>query len=152
MRKLKILVVDDSTYNLFVMQMILEEVKDMQLEIVTALNGRIAVDTVTQHSAAPFDIVFLDLQMPVMDGYDVSNCTPLIVRKAAKRLRELAAEGTINFGRTKIVALSATTEDQFRKQGSPHFDSFSKHYHFLLYLVTKPVSFDSIKEQLLSSH
>ena len=151
MRKLKILVVDDSTYNLFVMQMILEEVKDIQLEILTALNGKIAVDTVTQHSAAPFDIVFLDLQMPVMDGYDVSNCTLNCVQ-AAKRLRELAAEGTINFEKTKIVALSATTEDQFRKQGSPHFDSFSKHYHFLLYLVTKPVSFDSIKEQLLSSH
>ena len=93
MRKLKILVVDDSTYNLFVMQMILEEVKDMQLEIVTALNGRIAVDTVTQHSPAPFDIVFLDLQMPVMDGYDVSNCTPLIVRKGSEAFAGTGGRG-----------------------------------------------------------
>ena len=105
---------DDSTYNLFVMKMILEEVKDMELEVVTALNGQIAVDTVTAH--APFDIVFLDLQMPVMDGYD-----------AAKRMRELAVEGTINLRATKIVALSATTEDQFKKhESSLHFDSFSK--------------------------
>ena len=87
---------DDSTYNLFVMKMILEEVKDMELEVVTALNGQIAVDTVTAH--IPFDIVFLDLQMPVMDGYD-----------AAKRMRELAVEGAINLRATKIVALSATT-------------------------------------------
>ena len=70
-RKLKVLVVDDSSYNLFVMSMILEEFKDMELEVLTALNGQRAVDTVLQHQERRFDIIFLDLQMPVMDGYDV---------------------------------------------------------------------------------
>ena len=70
-RKLKVLVVDDSSYNLFVMSMILEELKDMELEVLTALNGQRAVDTVLQHQERRFDIIFLDLQMPVMDGYDV---------------------------------------------------------------------------------
>ena len=45
--KRRILLVDDSTYNLYVMQELLNELSDLyRLEVVTALNGELAVQAV----------------------------------------------------------------------------------------------------------
>ena len=41
-------------------------------EVVTALNGKEALDRVAsnlENLDTPFNLIFLDLQMPVMDGY-----------------------------------------------------------------------------------
>lgn len=40
------MVVDDNPYNLFVMQIIIEEVKDRETEVHTALNGEQAVNMI----------------------------------------------------------------------------------------------------------
>ena len=52
----------------------------------TADNGRIAVERVTEsmRDARPYDLVLMDMQMPVLDGYS-----------AAKELRELGYRGPI---------------------------------------------------------
>ncbi len=64
----KILVVDDSPDNVFLIRTILEE---EGYTVSTAENGAIALEKIA-HS--PCDLVLLDLMMPGMDGYEVTQC------------------------------------------------------------------------------
>ncbi|MCG9682463.1 response regulator [Vibrio sp. Isolate23] len=63
-----ILVVDDSEINREVAQTILE---DEGASITTAQNGQEAVDMLVQSPEA-FDLVLMDIQMPVLDGYQAT--------------------------------------------------------------------------------
>ncbi|RCJ33595.1 hypothetical protein A6770_41020 [Nostoc minutum NIES-26] len=63
----KILVVDDSPDNVFLIKTILEE---EGYTISTAENG---ISALTQLQASPCDLVLLDLMMPGMDGYEVTR-------------------------------------------------------------------------------
>ncbi len=60
---MRILIVDDSTYNLFVMKEILTQLKpDLYLD--EALNGQAAIDKVLENtllSIPDYDLIFLDL-------------------------------------------------------------------------------------------
>ncbi|HEY9772051.1 MAG TPA: response regulator [Coleofasciculaceae cyanobacterium] len=60
-----ILVVDDSTDNLYLMQLILE---NQGYRVKTADSGEIALDRVKSYQP---DLIFLDVMMPKMDGYEV---------------------------------------------------------------------------------
>ena len=44
-------------------------------EVVVAENGRMALDLalVSQDEGTPFDVILMDMQMPVMDGYEASR-------------------------------------------------------------------------------
>ncbi len=64
---LKILVVEDNPVNQLVAVKILEKL-GYRAEV--AANGREALDSLAK---IPFDLVFMDCQMPVMDGYEASN-------------------------------------------------------------------------------
>ncbi len=64
----KILVVDDSPDNVFLIKTILEE---EGYTVSTAENGYSALKKIAE---APFDLVLLDLMMPGMDGYEVTRC------------------------------------------------------------------------------
>ncbi|MBD1941622.1 hybrid sensor histidine kinase/response regulator, partial [Coleofasciculus sp. FACHB-712] len=63
----RILVVDDSPDNLFLVQTILEE---EGYQITLAENGRSALNEIEQ---SPPDLVLLDVMMPGMDGYEVTR-------------------------------------------------------------------------------
>ncbi|MFN6537139.1 MAG: response regulator [Nostoc sp. EkiNYC01] len=63
----KILVVDDSPDNVFLIKTILEE---EGYTISTAENG---ISALAQLQASPCDLVLLDLMMPGMDGYEVTK-------------------------------------------------------------------------------
>jgi signal transduction histidine kinase len=63
----KILVVDDSPDNVFLIKTILEE---EGYTISTAENG---ISALVQLKASPCDLVLLDLMMPGMDGYEVTK-------------------------------------------------------------------------------
>jgi two-component system sensor histidine kinase/response regulator len=61
----RILLVEDNDLN----QMVAGEIlTDAGFVVEIAGNGQVAVDMVTKNSGAPWDIVLMDMQMPVMDG------------------------------------------------------------------------------------
>ena len=41
-------------------------------EVVTAENGKTAVDMISSRSEGDFDLIFMDIQMPVMNGYEAT--------------------------------------------------------------------------------
>lgn len=85
-RKLRILAVDDNPMNLFVIELLLGEIVEFDIEVKTAMNGELALEVIRkQERDDPFTHVFLDLHMPVMDGYE-----------ASRALREMINEGNIH--------------------------------------------------------
>jgi PAS domain S-box-containing protein len=75
-----ILLVDDNNINLFLAQTILSK---WHAEVTTATNGEEAIQAITKGN---FDLVLMDLQMPILDGFeatriirdDFKNETPII--------------------------------------------------------------------------
>ena len=75
---MRILCVDDSTYNLFVIKELILQAEPNAV-IDTALNGQIAFDKIFDHHqtsatfpvdrSSLYDIVLLDLHMPLLDGF-----------------------------------------------------------------------------------
>jgi CheY-like chemotaxis protein len=61
----KVLVVDDDMRNVFAVSHILEE---KGMEIFSAANGKKALEVLEKEK--PFDMVLMDIMMPVMDGYE----------------------------------------------------------------------------------
>ncbi len=86
LRKFWVLVVDDNPTNLFLMETICQSIG---LPYMTAVNGRDAVEKARKHH---FDLIFMDIQMPVMDGYT-----------AIREIRKLENAAT-----TQIIALTAS--------------------------------------------
>jgi signal transduction histidine kinase/DNA-binding response OmpR family regulator len=92
------LLVDDTPTNLFLMETICQSIG---LPYRTATNGKEAVDLAREQR---FDLVFMDIQMPVMDGYT-----------AIREIRQLQTSGG-----TQIIALTASAfqEDVERALGA----------------------------------
>ena len=63
--KPKILIVDDEPFNVDYLE---QELEDLDYNIITASNGREALDKVTNE---PPDLILLDIMMPIMDGFAV---------------------------------------------------------------------------------
>jgi adenylate cyclase len=89
--KSKILVVDDTPDNLFLMSALLED----KYELVTASSGAQALEIAC--SAAPPELILLDIMMPEMDGYEVMRrlrkdpctaCIPVIFLTALTSIEE----------------------------------------------------------------
>ena len=70
----KVLVVDDNEVNLTIAKKVLT---NQNMQVVTAVNGEEAIKALESALLdAPFDIVLMDIQMPIMDGYSAT----LIIR------------------------------------------------------------------------
>ena len=89
-RPLRILVADDHPVNRQVVEVLLAE---FDVELVLAENG---LEACQAFETAPFDMVLMDMQMPVMDGLT-----------AIRNIR--AKEDAAHQGRTPIVMLTANT-------------------------------------------
>lgn len=64
----KILIVDDE---MFIRQLILQSLEDLEdqgVELLTAENGKVALEMIQEEKP---DLVFLDVMMPAMNGFDV---------------------------------------------------------------------------------
>jgi CheY-like chemotaxis protein len=64
-KKKTVLLVEDQKYNLLVLKKMLER---MGIVVIPAENGQEAVDLCKEENE--FDLVLMDLKMPVMDGYN----------------------------------------------------------------------------------
>jgi len=73
--KLNILVVEDNLLNV---KLILSLFSEYNLKIVVAENGSVGVEKLKEHNGvdsltAPFDIILMDMEMPVMNGYEATT-------------------------------------------------------------------------------
>src|SRR5262245_7624779 len=66
----KILIVDDEPRIRLLLEQTLEDFEDMGVEILTACNGREALEIIRIERPG---LVYLDAMMPEMNGYDVCN-------------------------------------------------------------------------------
>ncbi len=83
-----ILIVDDNEDNRLIVKTFL---KDLRANIIFADNGELALDI---FKTEKFDIILMDMQMPVLDGYSTT-----------KKIREI--ESTENRVKTPVLALTA---------------------------------------------
>ena len=94
---LRILLVEDNDINQLIARGLLEQ---LGATVHVADNGRLAVDAVDAAGPDAFDLVLMDLQMPVMDGLE-----------AARQIRQDA-----RFRRLPIVAMTAHAMAEQRRQ------------------------------------
>ena len=66
----KILLVDDEPHLRMLIQQSLEELEDNGVELLTATNGEEALETIQAEKPS---LVFLDVMMPKINGFDVCN-------------------------------------------------------------------------------
>jgi two-component system alkaline phosphatase synthesis response regulator PhoP len=95
----KILIVDDEPHIRLLLEQTLEDFEDAGVEILTASNGREALEAITTERP---DLVYLDAMMPGMNGYDVCN----------KVKNELALRNVY------IVMLTAKGQEVDKKKGA----------------------------------
>jgi len=69
LRGKKVLMVDDSKLNLKIGVLLLQE---QGMIVDTAQNGQIAVDTIREQGVGAYDLILMDVQMPVMNGYEAT--------------------------------------------------------------------------------
>ncbi|MBQ6472345.1 MAG: amino acid permease [Victivallales bacterium] len=66
----RLLLVEDNAVNLEIAQMLLQQ---MGLQVETAENGKVAVEKVSASQPGYYAAVLMDIQMPVMDGYEATR-------------------------------------------------------------------------------
>ena len=66
----KLLVVEDNELNLEIASTVLRE---SGFVVDTAENGKIALEKVKHSTAGEYDVILMDIQMPVMDGYEATR-------------------------------------------------------------------------------
>ena len=116
---MKALIVDDSPALRLLLRQILI---NLGHEFIEAINGQLALEQCKLHQ---FDVIFMDIEMPVMNGVD-----------ASRQIRETLQ---ISSETTPIIALTAYEYDIFKeKYPETFFDS----------VLTKPYSLEKIKETL----
>jgi two-component system, OmpR family, alkaline phosphatase synthesis response regulator PhoP len=94
----KILIVDDESHIRLLLEQTLEEFEDVGVEILTASNGKEALEVIRTERP---DLVYVDAMMPAVNGYDV--CT--------KVKNELALRNIY------IVMLTAKGQEVDKKKG-----------------------------------
>lgn len=118
----RVLLVEDNEINIEVAKELLGMV-GIQVEM--AMNGQLAVDAVSEKEPGYFDLIFMDIQMPVMNGYE-----------AAKAIRAFGRE---DLEKIPIVAMTADAfADDIRKAEEAGMNDH----------ISKPVDIERLQEAL----
>lgn len=123
-RSTQVLVVDDNLINLNLMMTFMK--KRQLSELVAAENGKLAVEAV-ERMPTGFDIIFMDMSMPVMNGFE-----------ATRAIRALERE---NDGRKPAIIIALTGLSSSRDES----EALASGVDFFL---TKPVSFREVSRLL----
>ena len=89
-QKIRVLLVDDNDLNMEIAEFMLQ---DLGAEVKKAWNGQEAVDRFSASEPGEYDVILMDIMMPVLNGLD-----------AAKKIRRLEREDAKT---TPIIAMSA---------------------------------------------
>ncbi len=85
-----ILIVDDEVHIRILMEQILEDLEDDGVELLTATNGMDALDLIQTENP---DLVFLDVMMPKMNGFEVCKAVKEDVATQETYIIMLTAKG-----------------------------------------------------------
>jgi len=115
-----VLVVDDNDMNIGVL---CDHLKRVGLQATTAVNGREAIDIVEKRMAdgkRPFDLIFMDIHMPIMDGKEAASIisnfqlgTP-IVAITAETMAITESDPYKEFGMSGYLNKPFTTQNFWR--------------------------------------
>lgn len=95
------------------------------IQVDTALNGKIAVDRVLETEPGYYDLIFMDIQMPIMNGYEAAKA--------------ICSSGRSDLADIPIMAMTADAfSDDIRKAKEA---GMSDH-------ISKPVDIEKLKEAL----
>ena len=97
----KILLVEDNDLNVEIAQFILE---DAGASVTVAKDGGQAVDAYRKAPAGTFDVILMDIMMPVMNGYEAANAIRTSDREDAASI--------------PIIATTACVTEDVRKEGA----------------------------------
>lgn len=81
------LLVEDNELN---REIALELLGNMGARLETAANGREALQRFEKHASGYFDLILMDIQMPVMDGYEAARAIRALPREDAKTVPIIA--------------------------------------------------------------
>jgi CheY-like chemotaxis protein len=99
---LKILLVEDNLTN---QKVALKQLQTLGYSAKAVPDGRRALETITQSIQAPYELVLMDCQMPVMDGYE-----------AAQAIRVWEGQASKPKDRIVIIAMTASDLPQDRER------------------------------------
>jgi signal transduction histidine kinase len=108
---MKILLVEDVEINMEIAQFLLEEAGAI---VVTARNGQEAVKAFSQSARGDFDVILMDLMMPVMDGYSATRHIRGLDRWDAARIPIIAMTANA-FAEDKIAVREAGMNEHISK-------------------------------------
>lgn len=118
----RVLLVEDNEINIEVAEELLNIVG---IQVETALNGQLAVDCLLEKEPGYFDLIFMDIQMPVMNGYEAA--------------RAIRSSGRQDLEHIPIVAMTADAfSDDVRKAKDAGMNDH----------VSKPVDLDRLESIL----
>lgn len=118
----KILLVEDNELN---REIAVEILKEFGFVLDSAENGKEAVDKVASSNPGDYDLILMDIQMPVMDGMEATKC-----------IRELPDE---RLAMIPIVAMTANAFDEDKKAA---YDSGMNGF------ISKPIVVEEVIKEL----
>ena len=107
----RILLVEDNELNREIACCLLD---DAGYAVDTAENGEVAVGMIEEADACAYDLVLMDIQMPVMDGYEASRAIRDLKRADAKTVRIFACTAS-TFAEDRNRALASGMDDFLSK-------------------------------------
>ena len=107
----KILLVEDNELN---REVAAEIIGMTGAEIEMAVNGKEAVDKVADHPNGYYDLVFMDVQMPIMNGYEAATAIRSLPKHKGELLPIVAMTANA-FAEDVQAALNAGMDDHVAK-------------------------------------